>query len=505
MLKLFHSRSFYIILAFGAILLILFMAFGFGGQNEEPLVTTTVEIGSVRELVSVSGIAEADQTAELAFPVSGIVESVSVKIGDVVESGDLLISLNTRALQADRQDALALIAKARADRDELIEGPTASARDISAQNILTQQELLRNITETENQKVENAYRNLLSSDLTSFSDDSNEDAVPPTISGTYTCDDEGSYQIRTFSSNSESGYSFQVSGLEEGIFNASVDQPTLFGRCGLRIKFDEGSEYRRTEWTIDIPNQKSPQYTINRNNYSLAITQRTGAISAAEQALSLADFDSINQNAPARSEQITRANATIAQAEAQLARIDAIISDRILTAPFGGTVTEIDILPGETVNISPVITLLARNGFEVTARIPEIDIGQLAVGQQVEMFFDAKTDEMITGEIDFISLKSTEIDGVAYYEAVIDLVNVPDWMRSGLNADIDIIINEERNVLRLPKRFITGDESATVLILTGDSKPDFRTTSRTVEVIMEGNDGFVAITGLNEGDTVVSP
>jgi len=85
------------------------------------------------------------------------------------------------------------------------------------------------------------------------------------------------------------------------------------------------------------------------------------------------------------------------------------------------------------------------------------------------------------------------------------LVNVPDWMRSGLNADIDIIINEERNVLRLPKRFITGDESATVLILTGDSKPDFRTTSRTVEVIMEGNDGFVAITGLNEGDTVVSP
>jgi RND family efflux transporter MFP subunit len=500
MAKLFNSRSFYISLALGTILVIIIMAISLANRSEEELIITTVESGTVRELVSVSGIAEAEQTAELAFPTTGIVQTVNVEIGDVIETGDTLMSLNTSALKADRQDALASILKAVADLDELIEGPTAYAREVSSENIDTKLEALQNTIETENQKVANTYRNLLSDGITAYSNDPDEEAVAPIITGTYTCEEEGTYILEAYSSASNSGYSVNVSGLEDITYSASNVQPSTFGNCGLRAQFDSNSRYTRTTWTIDIPNKQSPRYVLNRNAYTLALTERDSAISAAEQALDLANANSDYQNAPARSQAITRANANISQAQARLAKINSAISDRILVAPFSGTITEIDILSGETVTSDPVVTLLASSEFEVTARIPEIDIGKLELGQKVEMVFDAKAGELLTGEIKFISLKSTEIDGVAYYEAIITMNQQPIWIRSGLNADIDIIIKEEIDVMRLPKRFVTLGDEAVVLIYTGDSK-----ASTTIKIIMEGNDGYVAITGLKEGDTVVAP
>src|SRR6056297_485780 len=107
MKQLFLSRSFYI----GVVVIILIgvtaMAFGVGQQAKKPQVTTVVETGPVRQLVSVSGIAEAEQTAELAFPVGGIVSAVNVSKGDTVEKGDVLITLSSDALAADRSDAVA--------------------------------------------------------------------------------------------------------------------------------------------------------------------------------------------------------------------------------------------------------------------------------------------------------------------------------------------------------------------------------------------------------------
>ena len=150
---------------------------------------------------------------------------------------------------------------------------------------------------------------------------------------------------------------------------------------------------------------------------------------------------------------------------------------------------------------APVLTLLAAADFEVTARIPEIDIGKLLVGQPVEMVFDARSGETLMGTIDFISLQATEIDGVAYYEAVIFLETVPEWLRSGLNADIDIIISEAKEQLRVPKRFVFAtDDGYKVLKQTGET-----TATTTVRVELEGNDGFIALTGLNEGDVLVAP
>lgn len=501
MKRFFHHHLFHIGVALTVIVAVILMALGVGRNNAPVAVTATVEQGPVRQLVSVSGITDAKQTAELSFPMSGFVESVSVQVGDEVAVGDVLLTLNTDALKADRDEALATINKTQSQLAELIAGPQTENRALTSETLALKKQALQTTQKNEANKVNAAYRALLSQNLSAYSNDPKETAQAPTLSGTYTCDTEGTYTIEVFGSNSPSGYSYRVSGIESGTFTASTEQAIPLGTCGVRILFDADSSYGNTTWYIEIPNKKSSSYTALKNAYDQATVEAQSAITLATQEVAVAQATASNTNAPARSEAITQAQATIAQARARLARVESEIADRSLKAPFAGTVTEIDVTIGETVSSEPIITVLAENEFEMTARIPEIDIGKLAVGQKVEMVFDAKADEQLTGTISFISLKSTEIDGVSYYEAYIAMDTTPDWLRSGLNADINIILSETVDTLRIPKRFLIEENGTYSVLLTNGET--YATT--TIDVTLKGNDGFIAITGLNPGDIIVAP
>jgi len=501
MKKLFKSRSLYITLTLVVIVIVVSLLLGVGRSAPPPLVTTIVETGTVQQLVSVSGVADAVSLVNLAFPTTGIVSTVPVRAGDIIAEGDIIATLDTRTLNADRLVASAELSTALANRAELIAGPISSERMVTDETVRVRAQAFENTKANEAQKVASAYRTLLSSSLAAYSLDPSERATPPIISGTYDCSSEGRYEIKVFASAAKSGFSFYLTGLEAGTFVGSTEQPTPIGTCGLQIIFDRTAVYPSSEWIVEIPNTRAASYTTNQNAHILAISQASAAITFAEQELALAQATAIQSNAPARSEALARADAAVIAAEAKLARIDAEIAQRTIRAPFAGTITNINILPGETVTSAPVATLLATSAFEVTARVPEIDTGKLRIGQKVLMLFDAKDDEYIVGEIDFVSLNATTIDGVAYFEARITLENPPVWMRSGLNADVEIVVAEATDVLRIPKRFLTTEGgSPAVRAIIGTA-----VATTTVVVELEGNDGYVAISGVREGDTLVAP
>jgi len=72
----------------GAVVLGLLFMIVFGQSlftsNGDEKETSTAERGDVFRLVTVSGVIKAQNTADLAFPTSGIVRNVTVKEGDVV-------------------------------------------------------------------------------------------------------------------------------------------------------------------------------------------------------------------------------------------------------------------------------------------------------------------------------------------------------------------------------------------------------------------------------------
>src|SRR6185312_3294305 len=183
----------------------------------------------------------------LAFNASGSVGSVSVAVGDKVTKGETLAALNAGvALGALNQAKGAL---------ELAQAQYGSM-SVQYANAKTQQDTL----------VENAYRTLLSSGLQAFPS-GNDESHNPIISGTYTCDKEGSYEIDLYPSGVTSGYSFNVTGLETAnSLEVTYGTPQAFGNCGLQITFVQGF-IPSTKWTVAIPNVKSSSYQANKNAY----------------------------------------------------------------------------------------------------------------------------------------------------------------------------------------------------------------------------------------------
>lgn len=474
----------------------------FFNTTETISLTHVVDRGDVQEIVSVSGFVEAKNTAKLSFPTTGIVTDVFVTEGTFVTKGDLLATLGAAKLVAQRTAAVADLTKAQAAEAEIVAGPTSKMRDVTKTSVANVAAALQNTIALETEKVSNAKATLLSSNLTALSQDLNEDATPPVVTGTYTCEDEGAYTLDVYSSGAQSGFSYNYSGPEEGITTGATRQPAALGDCGLYVQFTEGDKYNNSEWTITIPNTLSPTYVSNKNAYDLARTQQEQAIQAAEDAYTLATKQATVSNAAPRPEVVTQSSAATKQARAQIAAIDAQIAEFSITAPFDGVITNIDITSGETAGVSPVMTLLAIGTFELTARVPEIDITKVLQGQLVTTVFDAQVRETLTGSVSFVSPLATEIDGVAYFETTITLDQEPQWMRSGLNADVEIITHAETDTVRIPKRFLLFDAQGdtSVRLVTGET-----TTLQPVTVQLTGNNGYVAVTGINQGDTIAAP
>lgn len=464
--------------------------------------TTTVELGTVEELVSVSGFVEADKVAEIAFPSNGIITGVLVSEGSRVETGDILATLADAELIAERAQAVSALTAAEAKYRQLLAGPRTETVTVANASLANAKANLERITTEENRKVQNAHNTLLSTGLTAAAADSEETSTAPIISGAYQCETEGTYTLSVYNSNAKSGYSFTYSGLESGTGLVSVDQPSPLGSCGLYLLFTAGDMYSSSKWTIEVPNTRSSSYATLNNTYTLVRTQAANAIAAAKNNVTLVSSETSLTTAPARSEEVVSARAAVAEAEARVRTIDVRLKDRSIIAPFSGTITDVRIAVGESAPTTPVLTLLAEDTFSLKARIPEIDITKIAVGQSVQAIFDARDEETLAGTISYISPIAKQIDGVAYFEIMIPLTTSPTWLRAGLNADVDIVVASKENVTRLPKRFVTTSESGTKTVLVPNKNT---TATTTIEILFSGNDGFVEVGGLPVGTIVVAP
>lgn len=480
----------------------LFALYSTQHSRTPELITATVERGTVSEMVSISGFVEAKQSADLAFPATGIVTDILVTEGSEVEEGELLATLASTQLVAERSEAVAALEAAQASYSKTVAGPREETITLANTTLQNAKENLARITSEEEQKVTNARTALLSTGLTAEAVDPNEGSVPPIVSGTYRCEDQDVYTINVYGSSAKSGYSFSYAGAEEGVAIASFDQPAPFGNCGLYLLLTAGSTYHNSEWLIEIPNTRSQSYTTLRSAYILAMTQADNAMAAAKDAVKAAENQNSLTTAPARNEDVTEASAAVTQAKARIAAIDARIADRSIVAPFAGSVTDVSITKGETAQTAPVITLLSDGSFSLKARVPEIDITKIAKGQTILAVFDARSGELQTGTVVYISPIALQIDGVAYFEVTIELNESPSWLRAGLNADIDIITEQKEEVLRIPKRFVTTDaQGQSVVLLRSGNK----VATTTVEILFIGNDSFLEIEGLPEGSVVVAP
>ncbi len=136
-------------------------------------------------------------------------------------------------------------------------------------------------------------------------------------------------------------------------------------------------------------------------------------------------------------------DARIANAEAQLAAAEAALNDLQLLAPFDGVVSELNINPSEWVSPGvPVLVLADLGHLRVdTTDLNEIDVAQIKIGDIAVVTFDALPDIVSEGTVTRIAPKDSEGSGVNY-PVVIELSEIPDGLRWGMTAFVDIELDE---------------------------------------------------------------
>jgi RND family efflux transporter MFP subunit len=481
-----HPKRFWI----GGGLLVLVLILILTNKPASTVTIVPVVRGELKQTVLATGQVTSKTDLDLAFSSSGLVRSVPVSVGDKVWAGQVLASL-------DNASEYAALKSAQARYQKVVAGSSSQDVAVAEAALRTAKTSLANAMKVQDTLVANAHRALLNADLTPALSGGTS-GTAPTVTGTYSSDEEGSYVIVPHVTGSE-GY-FTYSGVESGTGTISTSAPKPLGTRGLYIQFSSDfANNASITWTVLLPNPKSASYLSVYNAYQNALKTRDSAVAAAEDAVAQAEANLALKQAPAQS-----ADLAVAQADVDAAQ--ATYQKTLLIAPAAGTVTRVDTKVGERVDAQKAVVVIQDVGtLYVEADINETSISKVVLGQPVVMTLDAfGPDAFFTGSVIHIDPSASTVDGIANYKIKASIKDESGLriVRPGMNANMTITAWEKASVIAVPKAAVTTvDGVSTVRVVTNEKKNKTEARTVTLGAIGDGN-RIEILSGLTEGEKI---
>ncbi len=351
-------------------------------------------------VVSATGIVLPSKRVVLSFPTPGIVDAIMVEEGEMVETGKTLMALEGREQAHAALDATRLeLILANQNLDEV----HRTAELVSAQTQLALANAQDAFEDAEyNWRVQQeGYR-----------------ASQSTIDATQASLVIAEEEVDRAKSNYDN-----YSGRSE---NDAQRAMALIALSSARSARD--SALRNLNWYLGHPSE-TDQAILDAK---LSITE--AELSVAEQ-----NWERVKYGPDP--DTLERAEARVATAKAQVEAAETALSLLVLEAPFAGTISEIHtqekewVAPGQ-----PLIVFADLQTLRVeTTDLNEIDAAQIEIGDFAIITFDALADTVVEGQVVYIASKSTEGSGVNY-KVILELNDVPEKVRWGMTAFVDIEI-----------------------------------------------------------------
>jgi len=369
------------------VLLLGVFATGCGGAPEPsptPVLTAptpALPSRSARGAVTASGEVVAAQEAQMGFPMAGQVEAVQVSLGDEVLEGDTLVSLESSTLEAGVAQAQAAVDAARAQLAELESAPRPeelAMADAAYAGALAQYHKLEAGPSDEERRI--ALAALRKAEAALVQAQAAYDAIAWV--------EEVAEMPQTLA--------LQLATLD---YESALANYQLVTRGAL-------PEDLEAAW----------------RNVKSAIAQGD------------------KLRAGPTPEQLAIAQASVAQAEAALEVARAILNQATLTAPFSGTVADLQVSPGEIVVPGQVVLTLADlSQLQVeTTDLSERDVTDVQVGQEATVYVEALSVD-VPGRVARISPLASTVGGDVVYTVVIALEEQPEGLRLGMSVEVEIV------------------------------------------------------------------
>ncbi|MEK7581856.1 MAG: efflux RND transporter periplasmic adaptor subunit [Patescibacteria group bacterium] len=457
-----------------------------------------VKRGTISQIISVTGRVKPAEDVELSFEKSGRISAVYRNVGENVEAGQFLVSIDSGDISAQLSQAKATVRAEQAKLDELKAGTRPEDINIS----------------------EIAVQNAVS------------DLVNGIKNGYVNADDAIHNKVDQFFSNPKSSspkFNFTVNDSQLSIYidtnrllmesvlnswNISVSQLSISQNIIPYIN-EAKSSLNSVQIFLDkiaiainslTTNSNISQTTIDgykaavvsaRTNVNTALDNVTASEEKYNNALSALSL----KKAGTAKEQIDAQAAKVEGAEANVANLEAQLRKTVLYSPISGMVTKQDAKVGEIAPTGIILFAVISNAkYEIEADIPEADISKIKMGDKAEVTLDAYgNDAIFYATVSKINPTETIIDGVATYKTTLQFNKNDARVKPGMTANTDIYGQKKENVLFIPGRTIsTKERIKTVnLIENGNTREVIVTTG------LRGSNGDIEIlSGLKRGDKV---
>src|ERR1051325_6831410 len=206
---------------------------------------------------------------------------------------------------------------------------------------------------------------------------------------------------------------------------------------------------------------------IDPASYEANLIQAQGNVANARAAAELARLNA--ERAKTLQSERLNARAEYDKAEADLHQAEAAVKisegalkkaqvdlDRCtIYAPIDGMVISRNVNVGQTVAASlsaPTLFVIANDlaRMQIEADVAEADIGQVAVGQEVEFSVDAFPSQTFHGKVSQIRNAPKADQTVVTYGTIIEVDNPGLKLKPGMTANVSIIVNHREHVLKIP-------------------------------------------------------
>jgi HlyD family secretion protein len=452
--------------------------------------TAEVRTDTLNIAVDASGSLVPGSEASLSFGSAGRVDKVFVDRGQAVRVGDPLARLATEDLELDVTQTQAMLAAAVANLEELVGDPRPeelAAQEASVRAAAAQVTAAAAIRDQLISGADEAQ--LASAEASLASATTQQKSAYDMHERTMTC--------RTFDLKAGTR-------LPDGTV---VPEDTELEFCPGLGDPEESARYALAvaDASLALAQAQLDELDAGPEDDDVQAARASVASAAAQRNAAQAQLDLL-LTGPQDSE-IEAARASVADAELALEQAQLRLAQATLTAPISGTVTYLELQPGEIANANASVAVVSDlDSLEATINLDESDAARVAEGQPAQVSPDAFPGIVLTGEVTYVSPAAVFESGLAVYPVTIRLSQTdalststqPALLRAGMTVDVTITTATQDETLIVPLRAVRVEDGTAYVNRIAGKK-----TERVEVTLGLTSDTEAEITrGLSEGDVV---
>ena len=418
------------------------------------LQTYQIGFGDLNAVVDETGEVRADQSANLFWGTTGVVDQVSVSLGDAVSADQVLANLREGSLSQPYFLAQQELITATRALEDLYE----NAADVAAQAQSA-------VAQARDQLDSAEYRWNLNQPGNRYSPEELKKAKAQVVITKK-----------------------QLENKQNRFDNAAGEIQEAQAQILLTSAINQ---YQQAVWYVNW-------LKVGADEIEMAILDANLAVALANLKSMERQYDKV-KDGPNPDD--------IKMAEARISAAQASLDTAFIAAPFDGIITAVEVLPGDQVAPNSLAFRIDNlKKLLIDIAVSEVDISQIKVGQPATLAFDAILGKEYQGEVVSVSPVGVLQQGLVSFDVAIRVLDADEEVRPGLTTAVQIIVRQVEGALIIPNRavrWVKGEQ--VVYISTAGASPGLQNLKRVPVTLGASSDEFTEILegDLEDGDYIV--